>query len=120
MRPTAHPVPSSTDRNRTRSVLWDLAVIAVPPAAWFAHLNVSYVLVPPSCRAGHRWFLLGVTVAALAAIAAPAVRSLRLRRDRTGDGLDPFLARMAIWFSALFAGATLLVGLSAAVVGPCQ
>lgn len=120
MRPTARAVPSSTDTTRTRSALSDLAMIAVPPAAWFVHLNVSYVLVPPSCRAGHRWFLLGVTVAALAVIIAPAVRSRRVRRGRSGDGLDAFLGRMAIWFSALFAGATVLVGLSAAIVGPCQ
>lgn len=123
MSPSPPAVPSSTGTAGTdpsRPPLRDLAVLAVPPATWFLHLNVSYLLVPTSCRAGHRWFLLVVTVAALAVMVPPAVRSLRLRRGHGGEGVDAFLGRMGIWFSALFAGATLLVGLSAAIVGPCQ
>lgn len=123
MSPAPRALPSSTDTNRTtssRPALSVLGAIAVPPTVWFVHLNVSYLLVPSSCRAGHRWFLVGVTVAALAVIVSPAVRSRRARRGRGADELDMFLGRMGIWFAALFAAATLVVGLSAAIVGPCR
>lgn len=110
----------TTARRSPRSALVDLVALAVPPAAWFVHLNASYVLVPPSCRAGHRWFIAGATLAALAVMVPAALRSLRARRsDRDPEHIESFLGTFGLWFAALFALATFLVGLSAAVVGPC-
>lgn len=111
----------TTERRSPRSALLALVALAVPPSAWFVHLNASYVLVPPSCRAGHRWFIAGVTVAALAVIAPAARHSSHVRRTaRDPRGTDAFLGSFGLWFAALFALATLLVGLSALVVDPCR
>lgn len=113
------PLRETTARRSPRSALIDLVALAVPPAAWFVHLNASYVLVPPSCRAGHRWFIAGTTLAALAVMAPAALRSLRARQARDPEGVHAFLGTFGLWFAALFALATSLVGLSATVVGPC-
>lgn len=107
-------------RTSPRSTLVDLVAIAVPPTAWFVHLNASYVLVPTSCRGGHGWFLFLVTVVALVAIVPSARRSFRARRSTDAEGLEAFLGMFGTWFVALFALAILLVGMSALVVGPCR
>lgn len=108
------------DRRSSRRALLDLTMLAVPAAAWFLHLNVSYVLVPPSCRAGHRWFLAAVTVVALAAVVPSGLHALRARGDQDPTGLGAFLGPLGVWVAAIFASAILLVGLSALVVGPCR
>lgn len=100
-----------------------LLLAAVPPALWFAHLNVSYLLVPPSCRWGHGWGLAAVTVVALAGIATTAAASWR--RWRADGGASPkdlvaFIGASGAALGVLFAVATLLVAASALVVDPCH
>lgn len=106
-------------RSSTATVVtW--AVSAVPPAAWFLHLNVSYLLVPPSCRADARWPFAAITAVAFAAMVLPALRSRRAMREaRTGE-LDWFLGLFGIVMAILFAGATLVVGASPVLVDPCR
>lgn len=95
-----------------------LLALAMPPALWFAHLNVSYALVPPSCRWGHRWAFAGTTVVALGGMALAARSSWRAWR--AGDDLVSFLGRFGLLLAALFALTTLLVGSSALLVDPCR
>lgn len=121
-----------SDRGRTalagtspasgRPAVRALAVVTAPPALWFAHLNLSYVLVPPSCSWGQRWLFVLVTVVALAAMAPSAVASWRAWHAADGDGgaLVRFLGGAGLALVAVFALATLLVGASAGVIGPCR
>jgi hypothetical protein len=100
-----------------------LLLAATGPALWFVHLNASYLLVPPSCRWGHRWAFVGITVVALAGIALGALASWRLwRAVPRGDssGLVPFLGLTGVLLAALFALTTVLVGASPLLVDPCR
>jgi phosphoglycerol transferase MdoB-like AlkP superfamily enzyme len=99
-----------------------LIVLAVPPALWFAHLNVSYVLVPPSCSWEQRWTFALVTVVALVAMAPSAVASWRAWHAADGDdgALVRFLGGTGLAMVGVFALVTLLVGASAVVISPCQ
>lgn len=99
-----------------------LLLAAVGPALWFAHLNASYLLVPPSCRWRHLWAFAGVTVLALAGIGVAALRSWALWREQPGDAatLVRFVGVAGLVLGALFALVTLLVGASALVVHPCR
>lgn len=121
-----------TERGRTvlagtrpasaRSAVVLFAVLAVPPALWFLHLNTSYLLVPPSCSWGHRWAFALVTAVALAGMVPGARRSWRAWHGRAaGDGgLVRFLGGFGIAMVATFALATLLVGASVVVISPCH
>lgn len=102
------------------SSLADALALGGPPAVWFIHLNVSYLLVPPSCDAGHGWFLFVVTLVALVLLVPAALRSRRARRTDDPQGLEAFLGTSGAWLTALFALAVLLVGLSAVTVNPCR
>lgn len=105
-----------------------VAAVFGPMAAWFAHLNVSYLLVPPSCRLGHTWFLhLATAVFALVA-AACIVVALRLSRSEPGTDLPPgrpavrtapFLGHFGTLVGALFLLVILLAGVGNAVIDPC-
>jgi hypothetical protein len=101
-----------------------LIALGVPPAIWFVHLNGSYLLVPPSCTWGdQRWPFLVVTVIALAAMVPSALVSWRAwTADADGDGTAVlrFLGAVGLAMVLLFALTTLLVGTSAAVIGPCD
>ncbi|MFP5320680.1 MAG: hypothetical protein ACLGIC_02425 [Acidimicrobiia bacterium] len=95
---------------------------ATGPLLWFVHLNVSYLLVPPSCRWGHRWAFGAVTVLALAGIAGASAASWRAWRDdgREATDLVRAIGLAGVVLGALFALTTLLVGASVLVVHPCD
>lgn len=99
------------------------AALAAPPSLWFLHLNVSYLLVPPSCSLGGRWPFALVTLVALGAMAPAAVVSWRTWRRADGhdgaDGLLRFLGGFGLVLGVLFAAATLLVAGSVVVIEPC-
>lgn len=97
-----------------------LLLAGVGPALWFAHLNASYLLVPPSCRWRHGWAFVAVTALALAGIGAAGARSWAAwRQPQDERTLLRFLGIAGVVLSGLFALATLLVGASALVVHPC-
>lgn len=102
------------------STLADGLALGVPPAVWFVHLNASYLLVPPSCDAGHGWYLFTVTAVALCLLFPAARRSLRARRADDPRAIEAFLGASGVWLTALFALAILLVGLAAVTVDPCR
>lgn len=94
-------------------------VVAVSPAlAWFVQLNVLYLLVPPSCRAGHPWFLVATSALAFAAAAAGTWRSWR-RRAST----DPS-SRLAGLVGSLLGALSLLfilgLGIATVIGDPCR
>lgn len=99
-----------------------LVLAAVPLVVWFAHLNVNYFLVPPSCGWGHRWAFLLSTLVAVGIIALTGLASWRAwrtdRRPDTGD-LVAFLGLAGVAIAVLFALTTIVVGASALVVHPC-
>jgi hypothetical protein len=93
-----------TNRNR---LLW--IAILTAPTIWFAHLSVSFLLVPPSCDHGVRWPLHLASAIAIAIsiasglIAAHLLRALPPANDRSSWTLARmrFMARLGIG-SALF------------------
>lgn len=101
-----------------------LIALGVPPAIWFVHLNGSYLLVPPSCTWGdQRWPFLVVTVLALAAMVPGAFVSWgawTTDPDAEGAATLRFLGAVGLAMVLLFGLTTLLVGASAAVIGPCD
>lgn len=122
------------DRTRARTALAGTRPRSAPPAVralllagagpaiWFAHLNASYLLVPPSCSWRHRWAFAAATASALAAIALASRRSWAAWRQQPRDALTlvRFLGISGVVLSALFALTTLLVGASVLVIEPCR
>lgn len=116
---TDHLLEDAGPRSSTRS-LSALLVSLVPPAVWFLHLNVSYLLVPPSCRSGDRWPLAAVTLVALVAMVLPLRASARSMRTAATGELDWFLGLLGTALAVLFALATMAVGASPLLVDPCR
>jgi hypothetical protein len=105
-----------------------IAAIFGPMALWFAHLNLSYLLVPWSCRWGHTWVLHLVTVAAALGAIGCLLLARRLWRSRPGVDLPadrpasrtgPFLGYFGFLTGGLFLLVILLAGVSNAVIDPC-
>lgn len=101
-----------------------LLALGVPPAVWFVHLNGSYLLVPPSCTWGdQRWPFLVATLVALAAMVPSTFVSWRAwTADQGGSDTSVlrFVGAVGLAMVLLFGLTTLLVGASAAVIGPCD
>lgn len=119
-RPTGHTAAAGAAPRSARPTVTALAGVAVPPMAWFLHLNVSYLLVPAACGAGQRWPFGAVTVLALAAMVPTARGSWRRWRDEQSDDLVRILGAAGAAFAALFALGVVLVGASALIVEPCR
>lgn len=93
------------------------------PAAWGAHLSLSYYLVPRACAGGTALVLHLVTLATAAVAVAAVVVAGRLRADADADGRDAplrALATIGVLLGLLFLVATLVEGIPALVVGPCR
>lgn len=96
----------SVDGDRWRTVL----LVAGPPAAWMAHLLVSYAWVPAACKGSG--ISLHVTTAAFTALAAASM-VLGLR----GPGSRRPVA--AVVLGGIFLLAIVLQGAASAMVDPC-
>lgn len=114
-----HLLEDAGPRSPNHSVVTLLASL-VPPTIWFVHLNVSYLLVPPACRAGERWPFAAVTAVAMVAMVPPALRARRAVRSSATGELDWFLGLFGVAMAALFSLVTLLVGASPLLVDPCH
>jgi hypothetical protein len=88
------------------------------PAAWLAHLSLSYALAPLACRHGSLVVLHLLTAAMLAAALAGAWLARRNRR-RGDDGRSEFLGAAGMWLSLLFAAVIAVQGLPPALPGAC-
>lgn len=113
-----------------RGLMWLMAGLLLPPAAWFLDLQISYLLVKWICRTGYRGVLFAVSGASLAVIAAAAAMSWAcLNRLRTA-GVEPegarredrsfFLAVSGLVLSATFALLVLVSAIPRALSNPCQ
>lgn len=98
--------------------LWLLAL--VPAGAWFVHLNVSYLLVPPSCRVGHHWWLLAVTVPPLVLTALVTASSYRAWRNDDRSATDRAAGVTGVLMGCFFFLVIVVVGLANIVVDPCR
>jgi hypothetical protein len=117
---------ASASRNGTRRTLW-LCLLA-GPAAWTAHLLLSYPLVPLICATGLSIVLHLVTLlTALTALAA-GILALRLwdratRPAPTAESSDTattdYLAFSGLLLNALFLFIILAEGLPNFLVNPC-
>lgn len=97
-----------------------LLAAGAPPAIWFLHLNVSYLLVPPSCRTGSAWPIAAATVVALLAMALPAHRSWRIWQRDGGSSLVGLLGGAGLLLTCVFVLAVVAVGGAALIVDPCR
>lgn len=98
--------------------LWLLAL--VPAGAWFVHLNISYLLVPPSCGAGHRGWLLAVTVPPIAITVAAIWLSHRAWTNEQRSAPDRTAGAAGILLGCLFLLVIVVIGLANALVDPCR
>jgi hypothetical protein len=96
--------------------------------AWFLHLNISYLLVPWSCRWNHVWFLHLATVALAGVAAGSLFAAWRLYNARPGEDLPegrpavrtgPFLGLYGVVLGGIFLLAILLGGIGNLVIDPC-
>jgi hypothetical protein len=122
--------------------LWFVALVG--PAAWLAHLLVSYALVPVSCEQGRSvWLYLTTLVTGAAAVAATVVAARTLARARAGrrddagrasdlvgrlqraagrDGASgvPLVLAVGLLFGAFYLLVVVMGGIAPTIVGPCE
>ena len=94
--------------------------------AWFAHLNVTYLLVPVACRWGTTWPLHAVTVVfLLPTLASGLLGWVLVRRTDRPRGGDDGRENLHLWgvsgvaLSALFAVTIVAVWASNLAVDAC-
>jgi hypothetical protein len=99
------------------------------PAAFFARLQIAYVLVPWACVTGGRAWLHLVDILAVAMAVAGGVIAWSVHResgdDSRPDGADAlsrgrFLGLVGTWTSALFALLLAAQATAGIVLSPCQ
>lgn len=90
--------------------------LAIPPVAWFAFQQGLSALLHADCRLAI-WGIAWGGASLLACLAA-VVLALPLARHR-GPLANPWLARMALGLSGLFALAIVFQMLAVAMVPPC-
>lgn len=95
-----------------------LAVLGAP-GAWAAHLGVSYLIVPESCRAGTPGWLHLVTALAVVAAAACTATAWRVLHGADGDRPLRLLGGLGLVVGLLFTAAVLVQGLLVLLVDPC-
>jgi hypothetical protein len=117
---------ASGTRAASQWVLW--LCLLVGPAAWTAHLLLSYVLVPVACATGLILLLHLVTLlTALATLAAAGVAYLGWEwlseGQRAGNngssGGSRFLAASAVLLNGIFLFVILVEGIPTFYLSPC-
>lgn len=92
---------------------WRRVVFVVgPPAAWMAHLLVSYLLVPPTCGTTTIPLHVATVILAVAASASTLTGGQAVGGDRR------FPTATVAW-GGIFVFAIVLQGLANAMVDPC-
>jgi hypothetical protein len=114
---TSDPAPA----RRRRPASLGFAVLGAP-AAWAAHLGLSYFIVPRACATGTTLWLHLVTAATAGVALAATVLAVQVRaggRARDDAGAR-FLGALGIVIGALFFAATLVEGLPVVFIDPCR
>lgn len=114
---TPGPAESSTTRRPLRS--W-FAVLGAP-SAWFAHLSLSYLLVPESCVWGTTVWLWVISLTHVAVAVAALVVAVGTARhgQRHGHRQDRFVGMLGVLTGALFTAAILVERLPVLLIDPC-
>lgn len=98
------------------------AALGLAPAVWFAHLLLSYLLVPVACEWGTT-LPLHATTAAAAVVAfggsAMAVGARQVEEGSEGRDAIAFLLRAGTITSLVFGTIILLAGAANVLVDPC-
>lgn len=98
------------------------AALGLAPAVWFAHLLLSYLLVPVACEWGSTLPLHAATVAAAALAFGGSAIAVRARQGEEGSarqGATVFLLRAGTITSLVFGTIILLAGAANVLVDPC-
>jgi len=122
------PIPTlerQPDPGRAQVLQW--IGIFLPAAAFFAHLEVGYVLVPRACRTGHATWIHIVATAAVLLSAAGALAAWRTWSSTNGSiataGPRPrtrFLGVVGLGMGLVFTLILLAQWISSFVLRPCQ
>lgn len=99
---------------------WPWLVALVPPGSWFVHLSISYLLVPPSCEAGHHWWLVAASVPPIAVAAAATAWSWRVWQGGGRPPTDRAGGATGVALGVLFLLASLMIVAANVVVDPCR
>jgi hypothetical protein len=109
---------ASPPQTPARRAAWRAYALGGAAAAWFAHLNVSYLLVPFSCRMG-TLALHAATLVALVLATGSGLAAWRLWR--TGHGETAASAgRVGVLLAGLFGLTILVTGATNLVVDACH
>lgn len=111
---------SRTGRDGPSPSPWPWLVALAPAVVWFAHLNVSYLLVPVSCRVGHPWWLVAVSIPPALIAGWATVTSWRFSRGSARPATDRAGGFTGFLLGAMFLLAIGATTLSNAVVDPCR
>lgn len=114
---------SAADRpgdDRPAASPWPWLVALIAPAVWFGHLNLSYLLVPVSCRVGHPWWLVAVSIPPILIAAGVIVACRRFWRDDGRPVTDRVGGFTGVLLAAMFLLAIGASTLSNVVVDPCR
>lgn len=110
-----------------RSVQW--VGFFLPPAIFFAHLEIAYLLVPWSCATGqfawvHTAGIIATVVAAGGTYLALHVwRGAAAAAPEEGDGAGPrtrFVGETGTWMGALLVLLLVMQTVAGFVISPCQ
>lgn len=113
--------PATTHRPPGRPA-WPLLAFAAGggPAAWAAHLGLSYLLVPESCRLGTAMVLHSLTlITAVVALAAVVVAGRTLRAAGE-DAVARFVGAVGLVVGGIFVAAILVAGIPSVLIDPCR
>lgn len=124
MSETAANLPPLRERARHQAGLWFGLVGGI--AAWAAHLNLSYLIVPHTCVSGQTIWLHLITIAMLV-VAGMASRAgwrvLRVAEREPGtaraDQRGRFLGTVGALLSGLFVAVIAVQGAQVLFVDPC-
>ena len=99
---------------------WGALVLLLPPALWFLDQQLSFALVPWSCRHHTRAVLYAISVATLLSVAGSAALGWVLRGRATGSAVEKFFINAGLLSSLMFALAIAAQAVPRFLAHPCQ
>lgn len=113
-----NPAPQ---QSHDRPPAWTLGFATLgAPAAWAAHLGLSYLIVPESCRWGTTVGLHLVTLTMAVTGVVATLLAGRVLRHAGDDAVERFVGSTGLVVGVLFTVAILVGGLPVWLVDPCR
>ena len=113
----ADVLPPLRTRVRRQAALW--FGLLGGAAAWVLHLNLTYLIVPHTCRWGQAPWMHLLTLAALAMAVAATVAGRRVWASGHGHDHRRFLGLAGAALSALFVLVIAFEGTQVLLIDPC-